>query len=134
MGNYLNPDISTFARVVNSEIYVDKTGLIEYTNRSAKTLQSYICISRPRRFGKSIAANMLSAYYTCEYDSRELFSNLKIASSDSYEKHLNKYDVIFLNMQEFLSYKQVRHILCLSTNLLENPNTFPALFYLLYTL
>ena len=67
MGNYLNPDISTFARVVNSEIYVDKTGLIEYTNRSAKTLQSYICISRPRRFGKSIAANMLSAYYTCEY-------------------------------------------------------------------
>ena len=101
MGNYLNPDISTFARVVNSEIYVDKTGLIEYTNRSAKTLQSYICISRPRRFGKSIAANMLSAYYTC--DSRELFSNLKIASSDSYEKHLNKYDVIFLNMQEFLS-------------------------------
>ena len=53
MGNYLNPDISTFARVVNSEIYVDKTGLIEYTNRSAKTLQSYICISRPRRFGKS---------------------------------------------------------------------------------
>lgn len=103
MGNYLNPDISTFARVVNSEIYVDKTGLIEYTNRSAKTLQSYICISRPRRFGKSIAANMLSAYYTCEYDSRDLFSNLKIASSDSYEKHLNKYDVIFLNMQEFLS-------------------------------
>ena len=103
MGNYLNPDISTFARVVNSEIYVDKTGLIEYTNRSAKTLQSYICISRPRRFGKSIAANMLSAYYTCEYDSRELFLNLKIASSDSYEKHLNKYDVIFLNMQEFLS-------------------------------
>ena len=103
MGNSLNPDISTFARVVNSEIYVDKTGLIEYTNRSAKTLQSYICISRPRRFGKSIAANMLSAYYTCEYDSRELFSNLKIASSDSYEKHLNKYDVIFLNMQEFLS-------------------------------
>lgn len=103
MGNYLNPDISTFARVVNSEIYIDKTGLIEYTNRSAKTLQSYICISRPRRFGKSIAANMLSAYYTCEYDSRELFSNLKIASSDSYEKHLNKYDVIFLNMQEFLS-------------------------------
>ena len=103
MGNYLNPDISTFARVVNSDIYVDKTGLIEYTNRSAKTLQSYICISRPRRFGKSIAANMLSAYYTCEYDSRELFSNLKIASSDSYEKHLNKYDVIFLNMQEFLS-------------------------------
>lgn len=75
MGNYLNPDISTFARVVNSEIYVDKTGLIEYTNRSAKTLQSYICISRPRRFGKSIAANMLSAYYTCEYDS----SNFQIS-------------------------------------------------------
>ena len=103
MGTFVNPDNSAFQVALNSEIYVDKTGLIEYTNRSAKTLQSYICISRPRRFGKSIAANMLSAYYTCEYDSRELFSNLKIASSDSYEKHLNKYDVIFLNMQEFLS-------------------------------
>ena len=103
MGNYLNPDINNFLKVVNSDIYVDKTGLIEYTNKSAKTLQSYICISRPRRFGKSIAANMLAAYYNCEVDSKELFSKFKIASSENFEKHLNQYDVIFLNMQEFLS-------------------------------
>ena len=106
MGNYLNPDIIKFQEVVNSDIYVDKTGLIEYTNRICSTLQSYICISRPRRFGKSIAANMLAAYYNCENDSKELFSRFKIASCESFEKHLNKYDTIFLNMQEFLSQSQ----------------------------
>ena len=91
----------SFEKIIKEKcFYVDKTAFIKewWDNKDDVTL-----ITRPRRFGKSIAANMLSAYYTCEYDSRELFSNLKIASSDSYEKHLNKYDVIFLNMQEFLS-------------------------------
>ena len=67
------------------------------------TTQKYICISRPRRFGKSITANMLAAYYECEQDSKELFSKLKISASENFEKHLNQYDTIFLNMQEFLS-------------------------------
>ena len=61
------------------------------------------CISRPRRFGKSITANMLAAYYECEHDSKELFSKFKISASENFEKHLNQYDTIFLNMQEFLS-------------------------------
>ena len=103
MGNYLNPDTSIFQQVVNSDIYVDKTGLIRYTNSVLFTMQEYICVSRPRRFGKSMAANMLAAYYNCESDSRELFSQFEIAKSNNFEKHLNKYDTILLNMQEFLS-------------------------------
>lgn len=103
MGNYLNPDISNFLKVVNSDIYVDKTGLIEYTNKNMNTVQGYFCISRPRRFGKSITANMLAAYYGCDYDTKELFSKFQIATSEGFEKHLNQYDTIFLNMQEFLS-------------------------------
>ena len=103
MGNYLNPDINNFMEVVNSSIYVDKTELLEYLNSIVQTTQKYICISRPRRFGKSITANMIAAYYNCEADSKELFLRFKIASSESFEKYLNKYDTIFLNMQEFLS-------------------------------
>ena len=59
MGIYLNPDSSRFEEAVNSDIYIDKTGLLDYTNSVLHTMQKYICISRPRRFGKSIAANML---------------------------------------------------------------------------
>lgn len=103
MGNYLNPDNSKFQEAINSDIYVDKTGLIRYTNSVLHTLQKNICVSRPRRFGKSMAANMLTAYYSKECDSRELFSGLKIAKDEKFEKYLNKYDTIFLNMQEFLS-------------------------------
>ena len=103
MGNYLNPDTSIFQQVVNSDIYVDKTGLIKYTNSVLFTMQEYICVSRPRRFGKSMAANMLAAYYNCESDSRELFAQFEIAESNDFEKNLNKYDTILLNMQEFLS-------------------------------
>lgn len=103
MGNYLNPDSNRFLEVINSEIYVDKTGLLQYTNSVLQTTQKYLCISRPRRFGKSITANMLAAYYGCDYDTKELFSKFQIASSEGFEKHLNQYDTIFLNMQEFLS-------------------------------
>ena len=78
MGNYLNPDNSKFQRAVNSDIYVDKTGLIKYTNRVMNTMQAYVCVSRPRRFGKSMAADMLTAYYSKGCDSREVFSGLEI--------------------------------------------------------
>ena len=62
MGIYLNPSSIVFKRRLNSEIYVDKTGLIEKTNALLDTEQKFICVSRPRRFGKSMAVNMLSAY------------------------------------------------------------------------
>ena len=64
MGRFVNPDNSAFQTALNSEIYVDKTGLLEYTNRVLETKQGYICNSRPRRFGKSITADMLTAYYS----------------------------------------------------------------------
>lgn len=103
MGNYLNPGNEGFRKMVNSEIYIDKTGMLKYTNRVFNTMQGYLCVSRPRRFGKSMAATMLAAYYSCECDSRELFSSFEIAGSEDFDLYLNKYDTIFLNMQEFLS-------------------------------
>ncbi len=102
MGIYLNPDNEGFLTAVRSEIYVDKTGLIEYTNKCLNTEQKYICVSRPRRFGKSMALNMLAAYYSRGCDSKELFEDFKVRKHQSFGEHLNKYDVIFLNMQHFL--------------------------------
>ena len=99
MGVYLNPGNVDFQKSLNSEIYIDKTELIAYTNKKLNTEQGYICVSRPRRFGKSMAANMLTAYYSRGCDSREMFQGLKIATHPDFEKHLNQYNVIHLNMQ-----------------------------------
>ena len=106
MGIYLNPENVDFQEVLNSKIYVDKSELIQYTNSVLRTTQKYICVSRPRRFGKSMAANMLTAYYSRGCDSRRLFQGLKIATHPDFEKHLNQYNVIHLNMQNFLSKTQ----------------------------
>ena len=102
MGIYLNPSNIDFQRAINSEIYVDKSQLIEYTNKKLFTEQQFICVSRPRRFGKSMAANMLTAYYSRGCNSEEMFSNLKISRADTFEKHLNRYNVIHINMVNFL--------------------------------
>ena len=101
MGTYLNPGNSGFARIVKSD-YVDKTGLIQLINQTIGKTKNLTCISRPRRFGKSYAAQMLCAYYDKTCDSHELFSEYKIAEEDSYEKHLNKYDVIYLDMTQIM--------------------------------
>ena len=102
MGIYLNPGNRGFWESIRSEIYVDKTGLIACTNKLFNTKEKYACVSRPRRFGKSMALEMLAAYYGRGCDSRELFAGLKIEKDPSYEEHLNQYDVIYLNMQQFL--------------------------------
>ena len=102
MGIYLNPRNMGFRMAVQSEIYVDKTGLIAYTNRCIGTEQRFICVSRPRRFGKSMALNMLAAYYSRGCDSRELFVGRKIQEDETFGEYLNRYDVICLNMQQFL--------------------------------
>lgn len=99
MGRFVNPGNSAFQIALNSEIYIDKTGLLTYTNRVMNTLQGYICNSRPRRFGKSITANMLTAYYSRGCDSRAMFSDLSIGQNPDFEKHLNQYDVIHLDIQ-----------------------------------
>ncbi|MFP3156180.1 ATP-binding protein [Lachnospiraceae bacterium ZAX-1] len=103
MGLYFNPSNDKFRKSLGSEIYVDKTRLISYTNSVIYTEQGFVCVSRPRRFGKSMAANMLAAYYSCGCDSKELFEPLLIAGEDSFTRYLNQYNMIFLNMQEFLS-------------------------------
>lgn len=103
MGIYLNPGSEGFYESIASEIYVDKTGLIGFTNQVLRTKQKFICVSRPRRFGKYMAAEMLAAYYQRGIDSRELFEGLAISREESYEANLNQYNVIFLNVQEFLS-------------------------------
>ena len=103
MGSYLNPGSALFERSLNSKIYVDKSGLIRKMNALIHTEQCYVCVSRPRRFGKSMAANMLAAYYGRGTDTDALFRDLDISGDASYEKYRNQYDVIRINMQEFLS-------------------------------
>ena len=97
MGTYLNPGNSGFARALQSE-YVDKTGLIDVVNHTIGTARNLTCISRPRRFGKSYAAQMLCAYYDRTVDSHDLFRELRISRAADYETHLNQYDVIYIDM------------------------------------
>ena len=99
MGRFVNPDNSAFQVALNSEIYVDKSELLEYTNRVIDTKQAMICNSRPRRFGKSITADMLVAYYSRGCDSLQMFSGLKISQAESFRKKLNQYDLIHLDIQ-----------------------------------
>ena len=106
MGNYLNPGSTMFQGSLRSQIYIDKSNLIRQMNALLYTEQRYVCVSRPRRFGKSMAANMLAAYYDKESDTRNLFSGLKISRDVSFDENINKYDVIRINMQEFLSATQ----------------------------
>lgn len=103
MGIYLNPGDELFWQAVHSEIYVDKTGLLNYTNKVLRTSKKYLCVSRPRRFGKSMAANMVVAYYDRTVDAGSTFAGLAITQSADFETYRNKYDVIQLNMQNFLS-------------------------------
>lgn len=102
MGTYLNSGNSGFRSILNG-IYVDKTGLIEFMNNTLNTADKLTCVSRPRRFGKSFAAKMLCAYYDKSCDSRELFEGLRISGAEFFEKHLNKYDVIYLDITWFLA-------------------------------
>ena len=97
MGTYLNPGNSGFTDIIRSN-YVDKTGMIELINKTIGTTQKLTCVSRPRRFGKSYAAQMLCAYYDKTCDSRDLFGGLAISGSATFETHLNQYDVIYIDM------------------------------------
>lgn len=118
MGVYLNPGNDKFYKAINSEIYVDKTELIQYTNRVFNTMQQNVCVSRPRRFGKSMTANMLAAYYSRGCQSEKLFDGLKIKEDSSFSKYLNKYNVFFINMQEFLSRSKTVEKMVLRLNLI----------------
>ena len=103
MGIYLNPRNDSYEEICNSDIFVDKSELISFTNNKIRKSGKYICVSRPRRFGKSVNLNMLAAYYSKGCDSRKMFEGLKISGTKDWDKHLNKYNVIHINMQKFLS-------------------------------
>lgn len=102
MGNYLNVGNAGFSSATKG-IYVDKTEMISFINSTLGTKDKLTCVSRPRRFGKSYAAQMLCAYYDRSCDSHKLFEDLAISKDDSFEKHLNKYDVIYLDITWFIS-------------------------------
>ena len=102
MGKYLNPGNENFRRIRQGK-YVDKTGLIAEVNRRIGTTENLVCISRPRRFGKSYAAQVLCAYYDCTSDSHNLFSDCEITTFAEYEKHLNKYNVVCLDIAGLIS-------------------------------
>lgn len=102
MGMYWNLGNDGFASIRKS-LYVDKTGLISYINKTLGTPEKLTCVSRPRRFGKSFATKMLCAYYDKSCDSRALFEDLEIAKDSTFEKHMNQYDVIYLDITWFLS-------------------------------
>ncbi|MCD7818741.1 MAG: AAA family ATPase [Lachnospiraceae bacterium] len=103
MGNYLNPGNQGFKEIRNG-LYVDKTGLIEYINSTINTTPDRLTfVSRPRRFGKSFAAKMLSAYYDKSCDSCMLFKGLRISESKTFQEHLNRYNVIYLDITWFIS-------------------------------
>ena len=103
MALYLNVGNESFQESLNSLIYVDKSPLIEILNRSIKTKNKYFCLSRPRRFGKSVTAQMICSYYAKGQDCSPLFDDLEIASFDDYKKHLNQYDVISINISDEFS-------------------------------
>ena len=81
MGAYLNPGNALYQMEMNSEVFVDKSEMISYLNSVVNTSQRFVCVSRPRRFGKTMAANMLSAYYDREAESRPLFERCKLAQT-----------------------------------------------------
>ena len=101
MGLYIDRSNSGFKSALSGTIqYVDKSGLIAHLNANIDSEQRFLCITRPRRFGKTLAAQMIAAYYNRPCNSRDLFANLDIARDPSYETHLNRYPVIFFDVQE----------------------------------
>ena len=101
MGTYLNPGKVAYLMAVNSEIFIDKTEMIRYINSVVNTQQRFVSVSRPRRFGKTMAADMICAYYDRDAGSRELFERRKIARTLNWDEYLGKFDVIRLVMTDF---------------------------------
>ena len=106
MGTFINKGNEGFRRAINGE-YVDKTGMIEIINKTLDTERSLTCVTRSRRFGKTMALDMLCAYYDKSCDSRHLFEGLAAQSGATFDKHLNKYPVISLDITDFITrYRQ----------------------------
>ena len=106
MGIFLNAGNVGFKQIIKPKTYVDKTGIIAYLNEWIDTDSRFVCVSRARRFGKTVEAQTIQAYYDNSCDSRALFAPYEIARDPSYEEHINKYDVIGLDVQTFFQFGQ----------------------------
>ena len=102
MGFYVNPGNVNFREILR-DAYQDKSGMLSVINGSIGTRRRLSCVSWPRRFGKSYAAKMLVAYYDCSVDSHELFDDLEIAKDPSYERYMNQYHVLYLDISRLIS-------------------------------
>ena len=122
MSLYLNKKNDLFIKKLKSKISIDKSMLIEKTNEVFGSDDSFMCVTRPRRFGKTMALSMLNAYYSKGCDSKELFNDLKISKDKSYLEHLNKHNVIWIDMSSvYTSIKDKNEFFNeLETNLLED--------------
>ncbi|MGL4850203.1 MAG: AAA family ATPase [Clostridium sp.] len=102
MNLYLNGDkpFENYRELVNEEYFVDKSEMINLVSKKISTKSKYICVTRPRRFGKTSVADMLGAYYSKAVDSREVFGGLNVSKDCNYEKHINKYNVINISFNE----------------------------------
>ena len=105
MGTYVNPGTERLKRSKANKYYVDKSMILSLLNEKINTDENLICVSRPRRFGKTMAANMIAAYYTRGCDSHEIFSDLKISKDPTFEENINKYTVIQLDMNDVVTNK-----------------------------
>lgn len=102
MGVYVNPGNEGFAQIVADE-YVDKTGLISLVSATIGKPRPLVCVTRPRRFGKTFAAQSLVAFFCYGCDSEALFRGLAVSRDPSFERHLNAYNVIRLDLSAFTS-------------------------------
>ena len=98
MGVYLNPGATSFRQARNTELYVDKSELIAYLNRVVNAPQRFVCVSRPRRFGKTMAADMVCAYYDRTVDGASEFAGLRNAVEPGLDDYRNRFDVLHTNM------------------------------------
>ena len=105
MGTYVNPGTRNMEIDIDDEFYVDKSMIISLLNDKVESDDRFLCVSRPRRFGKTMAANMIAAYYSKGCDSHEVFSSLKISKDPSFEENINRYTVIKLDMNDVITRK-----------------------------
>ena len=97
---YLNPGAEAFAEAVNSSIFVDKTPMISFLNTLVKTKQKYVGVFRPRRFGKTTAADMICAYYSNGVDTKPFFADRKLSMCKGWDQYINQFDVIRIVMTD----------------------------------
>ena len=131
MGNILNPtEYNSFIKLVkfkDSEIFVDKTDFIEKISAKVNTQNCFLAITRPRRFGKTVTAHMLSAYYSKGYAGKKIFEKLEIANKPSFAEHQNKYNVIYICKCQYHLVKKRASQKCLIFVVVEYISTFESI-------